>query len=364
MPGKTADHLSPARSVLGLLVWLALSLTAAGMGGLFLPGEWYAALRKPAWNPPNWIFGPVWAVLYIAMAVAAWLVWKRGGFGSQRKALSLFLTQLLFNALWSPLFFGLRSPALALANILLLWLALLGTIVAFWRARPIAGAILVPYLAWVSFATALNFAIWNLNSCSMRNLALRTLRRILPPTALALLLAMNTHAAADRIMFDFQSATSTSRWQVVNDGVMGGVSTSRFQVSNGIAVFRGRVSLEQNGGFASVRSLPERHDLSECDAFVLRVRGDGQRYKFTVRASPSFDSAIYQTAFTTVKGQWEEHRLPLKQFVPSLRGRVLSGEPALDPAKVTSVGFLISDRQEGPFQLEVAWIKASPSAGD
>ncbi len=134
------------------------------MGGLFLPGEWYAALRKPAWNPPSWIFGPVWTALYIAMAVAAWLVWLRGGFRSQRKALSLFLTQLLFNALWSPLFFGLRSPALALANILLLWLAVLGTIVAFWRARPIAGAILVPYLAWVSFATALNFALWNLNS--------------------------------------------------------------------------------------------------------------------------------------------------------------------------------------------------------
>jgi hypothetical protein len=82
------------------------------------------------------------------------------------------------------------------------------------------------------------------------------------------------------------------------------------------------------------------------------------------RASQSLDSAIYQAAFTTVKGQWEEHRLPLKQFVPSLRGRVLSGEPALDPAKVTSVGFLISDRQEGPFQLDVAWIKASPPPGD
>ena len=164
MPTKTADHLSPVRCVLALLGWLALSLTAAAMGGLFLPGEWYAALRKPAWNPPNWIFGPVWAALYIAMAIAAWLVWKRGGFRGQRTALWLFLVQLFFNALWSPLFFGLRSPALGLLNILLLWLALLGTIVAFWRARPIAGAMLVPYLAWVSFATALNFALWNLNS--------------------------------------------------------------------------------------------------------------------------------------------------------------------------------------------------------
>jgi monofunctional biosynthetic peptidoglycan transglycosylase len=198
----------------------------------------------------------------------------------------------------------------------------------------------------------------------MKNPVLRTLCRLLPPTALALLLAMNAHAAADRIIFDFQPAASAAGWQVVNDGVMGGVSTSGFQVSNGIAVFRGRVSLEQNGGFASVRSLPASHDLSGCDAFVIRVRGDGRRYKFMARASQSLDSAIYQAAFTTVKGQWEEHRLPLKQFVPSLRGRVLSGEPALDPAKVTSVGFLISDRQEGPFQLDVAWIKASPPPGD
>jgi benzodiazapine receptor len=164
MPTRTADHPGPARSVLALLAWLALSLTVAAMGGLFPPGEWYAALRKPAWNPPGWIFGPVWAALYLAMAVAAWLVWKRGGFRGQRKALSLFLLQLLFNALWSPLFFGLRSPALALVNILFLWLALLGTIVAFWTARPIAGAMLLPYLAWVSFATALNFALWHLNS--------------------------------------------------------------------------------------------------------------------------------------------------------------------------------------------------------
>ena len=133
------------------------------MGGLFLPGEWYAGLQKPSWNPPNWIFGPVWTALYTTMAIAAWLVWKRGGFASQRVALSLFLAQLLLNALWSPLFFGLRQPALAFADIVLLWLALLGTVAAFWKARPIAGALLVPYLAWVTFASALNFAIWRIN---------------------------------------------------------------------------------------------------------------------------------------------------------------------------------------------------------
>ena len=97
------------------------------------------------------------------MGVAAWLVWKRGGFGRQHAALSLFLLQLLFNGLWSPLFFGMHSPGLALADLLLLWLALAATVAAFWKVRPVAGAMLLAYLAWVSFAGALNFAIWRLN---------------------------------------------------------------------------------------------------------------------------------------------------------------------------------------------------------
>ena len=196
----------------------------------------------------------------------------------------------------------------------------------------------------------------------MKALSPRSALRLLNPTAFALLLAMNMHAAADKIVFDFQTATNTAAWQIVNDDVMGGVSRSGFRLTNGVAVFQGEVSLENNGGFASVRSLPARHDLAGCDAFVIRVRGDGRSYKFTARTARSFDSAIYQTVFTTKKGEWEEHRLPLKQFVPTFRGRVLSGEPPLDPAKVTSVGFLISDKQEGPFQLEVAWIKATSAA--
>lgn len=151
------------RSALALAGWLVLSFSAAAIGGFFLPGAWYAALQKPAWNPPNWIFGPVWTALYATMAIAAWLVWKRGGFAGQRVALSFFLAQLLFNALWSPLFFGLRHPALAFVDIVLLWLALLGTVVVFWKARPIAGMLLLPYLAWVTFAGALNFALWQLN---------------------------------------------------------------------------------------------------------------------------------------------------------------------------------------------------------
>ena len=172
-----------------------------------------------------------------------------------------------------------------------------------------------------------------------------------------LAITMNTHVASERILFDFHASTNSSAWQIVNDDVMGGVSTSSFRLTNGVAVFQGKVSLENNGGFASARSLPARHDLAGGDTFVVHVRGDGRRYKFTARTTPSFDSAIYQCAFTTKKGEWEEHRLPFKQFVATFRGRVLSDEPPLDAAKVTSVGFLISDKQEGPFKLEVAWIK-------
>jgi tryptophan-rich sensory protein len=143
--------------------WLALAFAAAAMGMFFPPGAWYASLRKPAWNPPNWIFGPVWTVLYASMAVAAWLVWKRGGFAAQRGALALFAVQLALNAIWSPLYFGLKNPALAFVDIVALWLTLAATIVAFWHVRPAAAALLVPYLAWVSFAAALNFTLWRLN---------------------------------------------------------------------------------------------------------------------------------------------------------------------------------------------------------
>ena len=177
-------------------------------------------------------------------------------------------------------------------------------------------------------------------------------------------ITMKADAASDLILFDFQTATNHPAWQIVNDDVMGGVSTSRFQVlTNGGAVFSGVVSLENNGGFASVRSQPVRADLAGCDSFLLRVRGDGRRYKFSLRTEAGLDTPLYQCAFTTKRGEWEEHRLPLENFVPTFRGRILTDVPMLNPTKVTSVGFLISDKQDGPFQLEVAWIKASSRAG-
>ena len=117
-------------AALGFAGWLVLCFAAAALGGFFLPGEWYAQLRKPSWNPPGWIFGPVWTALYTMMAVAAWLVWRRGGFAAQRVPLGLFLLQLLLNAAWSPLFFGLHHPALAFVEIVMLWLAILATVLA------------------------------------------------------------------------------------------------------------------------------------------------------------------------------------------------------------------------------------------
>jgi monofunctional biosynthetic peptidoglycan transglycosylase len=176
---------------------------------------------------------------------------------------------------------------------------------------------------------------------------------------MCLALTMNAHSASDKTLFDFTTSTHLPAWQIVNDDVMGGVSTSQFQVHATNAVFSGAVSLENNGGFASVRSATVRQNLDGLAAFVISVRGDGRRYKFTVRTETGFDTPIYQCAFATKRGEWEEHRLPFKEFIPTFRGRVLTNVPPLNPAKISSVGFIIADRQEGPFHLEIKSIRAT-----
>lgn len=188
------------------------------------------------------------------------------------------------------------------------------------------------------------------------------LARVIPALMVtSLALTLNADSAATRTLFDFRTATRSHAWDVVNDDVMGGVSTSRFQVlPHGGAVFSGTVRLENNGGFASVRSAPVRDDLTGLAAFVLRVRGDGHDYKFCVRTGAGVDTPLYQCRFTTRQGEWEEHRLAFRDFVPTFRGRVLTDEPPLSPGKVNTLGFLISDQQAGPFRLEIAWIQASP----
>ena len=151
-----------ARSILGLVGWLVVVFAAAGVGSRFLPGAWYASLVKPSWTPPNAVFAPVWTALYAAMGVAAWLVWRRAGFGGAGPALALFAVQLVLNAL-VILFFGLHSVGFALLDIVVLWFAILAVTVLFWRVDRRAGLLLVPYLAWVGYASALNLALWRLN---------------------------------------------------------------------------------------------------------------------------------------------------------------------------------------------------------
>ncbi|MGB2823749.1 MAG: TspO/MBR family protein [Phycisphaerae bacterium] len=149
------------------MVALAACYGAAVVGGLATAGavrDWYPTLAKPLWNPPAWVFGPVWTVLYGMMAVAVWLVWRQRRQRPGGAPIILFAVQLALNAVWSPLFFGLHRPDLAFVDIVLLWLALAATVWLFLKRLTIAGVLLVPYLLWVSFAAALNFAIWRLNS--------------------------------------------------------------------------------------------------------------------------------------------------------------------------------------------------------
>lgn len=149
------------RSIAGLIVSIAICFCATIVGVVARPDAWYAALNKPSFNPPSWVFGPVWTTLYLMMAVAAWGVWR---FGNERKAaLVAFGIQLALNAAWSPLFFGMHRPDLAFIDLVALWFAIVATIVLFLRQVTWAGWLLAPYLAWVTFAGVLNFSIWQLN---------------------------------------------------------------------------------------------------------------------------------------------------------------------------------------------------------
>ena len=150
----------------GLIRWLALVLVVAVIGGMVTRGsvgDWYPQLTQPAFAPPNAVFGPVWTILYVMMAYAAWRVWRVHGFRDAPWALGMFLVQLALNLLWSILFFGFQQIGLALVEIVVLWFAILVTLVLFWRLDRIAGALLLPYLAWVGFAGFLNHAFWVLN---------------------------------------------------------------------------------------------------------------------------------------------------------------------------------------------------------
>ena len=153
------------RQLIGLAAWLAVTVAAAAIGAAASAsaGPFYLQLVRPRWAPPPSAFGPVWTALYLLMATAAWLVWRIAGFRAAHTALALYLAQLAANALWTWLFFVWALGALAFADVLLLWALVLATLVSFWRARPLAGVLLLPYLLWAGFAAALSFAVWRLN---------------------------------------------------------------------------------------------------------------------------------------------------------------------------------------------------------
>lgn len=159
------SQFSRKKQGVALIAWLGVSFAAAAIGAAasIHAGTFYQELVRPAWAPPPAVFGPVWTILYALMGIAAWLVWRERGFAAARPALALFFVQLGANALWSWLFFGWHHGAWSFADILLLWALLVATITAFWRIRPLAGALLLPYLLWVSFAAVLNYSVWQLN---------------------------------------------------------------------------------------------------------------------------------------------------------------------------------------------------------
>jgi tryptophan-rich sensory protein len=156
---------SVSRQIIGLVGWLLLAFAAAAIGAVASAeaGAFYAQLVRPSWAPPGWLFAPVWTVLYTLMGIAAWLVWRVHGFKESRTALALFIVQLGANALWTWVFFVWHQGALAFAEVILLWCLIVATAVSFRRLNALAAVLLLPYLAWVTFASVLTFSTWRLN---------------------------------------------------------------------------------------------------------------------------------------------------------------------------------------------------------
>ncbi len=158
-------------------------------------------------------------------------------------------------------------------------------------------------------------------------------------------------------LIDFQHPDEAHRWRAINDDVMGGVSRGHIHLEDGFGVFSGEISLEHNGGFASVRRNPEPFDLRGRAGLVLHVRGDGRRYQLRLRTNQLFDGAAYRALFQPPAGEWQRVALPWHEFEAVFRGRRLEDAPPLDPAAIRQVGLMIADRRPGPFRLEVAWLE-------
>lgn len=166
MPVHMLKDLKPRQDIMGLVVFLALCFGVSAIGGAVTTtsvGTWYQALHKPSFNPPDWVFAPVWATLYGAMAIAGWRVWRRARSEARRIALTVFAVQLGLNLVWSVFFFGFQQVGLALVEIVILLFAIIANSVLFWRVDRLAGALFVPYVLWVGYATLLNAMLWLLN---------------------------------------------------------------------------------------------------------------------------------------------------------------------------------------------------------
>ncbi len=148
---------------MSLAFFILAVMLVAGLGGAFKPDAWYRALAKPSWNPPDWVFGAGWAILYVLIALAGWLAWEGVAAEAAVLPMAIYAVQLMLNAGWSAVFFGLKRPDWAFAELACLWLAIVANILAFYPIDPLAAGLLLPYLAWVTFAGALNLAVWRLN---------------------------------------------------------------------------------------------------------------------------------------------------------------------------------------------------------
>lgn len=151
------------QDIFKIAISVGLCLAAGFIAGRFEPGQWYRELAKPTWTPPGWLFAPVWIALYILMGLAVWLIWRQAGLAAAAIPLAVFLIQLILNGLWSYIFFGRHAMGSAFAEIIVLWIFILLTLILFWKRQALAGAFILPYLLWVSFAAFLNFSIWRLN---------------------------------------------------------------------------------------------------------------------------------------------------------------------------------------------------------
>lgn len=163
----------------------------------------------------------------------------------------------------------------------------------------------------------------------------------------------------ERMVIDFSSEQEKGKWIIINDGVMGGLSKSMlYQNGGNSGIFEGNVSLKNYGGFASVRTKPSDYSLDGYDGIRLRIKGDGKIYSLRLRNDDQFDGVSYVAEFKTRKGSWQEITIPFSDFNPSFRGRMILDMDDLNPSGIRQIGFLIGNKQEGPFRLELAWIKA------